>query len=114
MTVKYISFDGKEFGSESDCLVYEARVKQLLLSIKFYDGRKRMKLNSVNGLDNCYNNATRCIFPSIEAKQEMQRCFGFCALTKEGELEPYDDCKCLKYRVNVTKLCWEQDEEAGE
>lgn len=36
MTVKYIGFDSKEFDSENDCLAYETRVKQLLLSTKFY------------------------------------------------------------------------------
>lgn len=111
MTVKYISFDLIEFDSESDCLDYEAKRKNLLLSIKFYKGKNRMKLDSLDDLYKMYNNATRCIFPSIEAKREMQRCVGFCALTKESELEPYDDCKHLKYRVNETKLCWEQDEE---
>lgn len=111
MTVKYISSDGKEFSSESDCLAYEGQTKNLLLSIKFYDGRKRIKLNSVDNLEKCYDNATRCIFPSIEAKREMRRYVGFCARTKEGELESYDDCKHLKYRVNASKLCWEQDEE---
>lgn len=66
-------------------------------------------MNLLEDIEDCYNNATRCIFPSIEAKRELQSYYGFCAVDKRGKLEPCDK-QHLKYRVNTSKLCWEQDD----
>lgn len=111
MTIKYISFDDQEFDVKAECLAYERRLKKLLLSVKFYKGRTRMKYTTVEEFYECYNTATRCIFPSLEAKREVQGYYGFCAINKKGCHEDSDN-KCLKYRANDEEGSWQQDEEA--
>lgn len=110
MTIKYISFDEKEFDTKAECLAYEKRVKKLLLSVKFYKGRTRMKYTTVEEFEKCYNEATRCIFPSLEVKREVYGYYGFCAIKKNGRDED-SDSKCLKYRANDEEGCWQEDEE---
>ena len=110
MTIKYISFDGEEFDTKAECLAHEKRLKKLLLSVKFYKGRTRMKYTTVEEFENCFNEATRCIFPSLESKQEVCGYYGFCAIDKRGSHEDYGD-KCLKYRANDEMGAWQQDEE---
>ena len=83
MTIKYVSFDDQEFDTKAECLAYEKRLKKLILSAKFYKGRTRMKYKTVEEFYECYNEATRCIFPSLEAKREIQIHYGFCAIKKE-------------------------------
>jgi hypothetical protein len=110
MTIKYISFDDKEFDTKAECLAYEKRTKALLLSVKFYKGRTRMKYTTVEEFYECYNTATRCIFPSLEAKQEVCSYYGFCAIKKDGWHADMNN-KCLKYRVNHEEGAWQEDEE---
>lgn len=107
---KYISFDDREFDTKAECLAYEKRLKKLFLLVKFYKGRTRMKFSSIEEFDKCYNEATRCIFPSLEVKQEVCSYYGFCAIKKDGWSEPRDS-KCLKYRANEKESSWQQDEE---
>lgn len=109
MTIKYISFDDQEFDTKAECLAYEKRIKKLLLSAKFYKGRSRMKYTTVKEFYDCYNNATRCIFPSLEIKREVQGYYGFCAIKKDGWCE-HSDSECLKYRINVEEGAWQQDD----
>lgn len=110
MTIKYISFDYREFDTKAECLAYEKRLKKLLLSVKFYKGRTRMKYTTVEEFDKCYNEATRCVFPSLEVKREVCGYYGFCAINKDGWSEDMDS-ECLKYRANNEKSSWQQDEE---
>jgi hypothetical protein len=110
MTVKYVSFDDREFDTKAECLAYEKRTKALLLSVKFYKGRTRMKYTTVEEFYNCYNEATRCIFPSLEAKREVCGHYGFCAIKKNGRHED-SDSKCLRYRANDEEGSWQEDEE---
>ena len=110
MTIKYISFDEKEFDTKAECLAYEKQLKKLLLSVKFYKGRTRMKYTTDEEFYDCYNEATRCIFPSLEVKREVCGYYGFCAIKKDGWSE-HRDSKCLKYRVNEERSSWQQDEE---
>lgn len=112
MTIKYISFDDQEFDTKAECLMYERRLKSLLLSVKFYNGRTRMKYATVEEFENCYNQATRCIFPSLEAKREVRGYYGFCAVDKRGSFED-SDSNCLKYRSNDEIGAWQQDEEVN-
>lgn len=113
MTIKYISFDEQTFDTKAECLAYEKWRKNLLLSVKFYKGRVRMKYTTVEEFDKCYNEATRCIFPSLEVKREVRSYYGFCAIKKDGWSEPMDS-ECLKYRINEKKSIWQQDEETKE
>ena len=110
MTIKYISFDEKEFDTKVECLAYEKRLKKLLLSVKFYKGRARMKYTTVEEFDTCYDEATRCIFPSLEVKREVCGYYGFCAIKKDGWNADMNN-KCLKYRVNAKEDSWQEDEE---
>lgn len=110
MTIKYVSFDDREFDTKAECLAYEKRTKALLLSVKFYKGRTRMKYTTVEEFYECYNTATRCIFPSLEAKQEVCGYYGFCAIKKNGR-DADSDSKCLKYRANDEEGAWQEDEE---
>ena len=110
MIIKYISFDDKEFDTKAECLAYEKRTKALRLSVKFYKGRTRMKYTTVEEFYNCYDEATRCIFPSLEAKQEVCGYYGFCAIKKNGR-DADMHSKCLKYRANDEEGCWQEDEE---
>ena len=110
MTIKYISFDGQEFDTKAECLACEKRRKKLLLSVKFYKGRTRMKYTTVEEFEKCYNEATRCIFPSLDVKREVFGYYGFCAIKKDGWFED-SNSKCLKYRANDEKGVWQQDEE---
>lgn len=111
MTIKYISFDDQEFDAKAECLAYEKRTKELLLSVKFYKGRNRMKYATDEEFYDCYNEATRCIFPSLEVKREVCSYYGFCAIKKDVWSE-HSDSECLKYRINEKESSWQQDEEA--
>jgi hypothetical protein len=110
MTIKYISFDDKEFDTKAECLAYEKRTKELLLSVKFYKGRTRMKYSTVEEFEKCYNEATRCIFPSLEVKREVCGYYGFCAIKKDGWTADMDN-ECLKYKANIERCSWQEDEE---
>lgn len=110
MTIKYVSFDDREFDTKVECLAYEKRTKALLLSVKFYKGRTRMKYTTVEEFYDCYNEATRCIFPSLEVKREVCGYYGFCAIKKDGWCADMSN-KCLKYRVNAKENSWQEDEE---
>lgn len=109
MTIRYISFDGEEFGTKSECIAHEKRLKKLLLSVKFYNGRTRMEYTTTEEFYDCYNTATRCVFPSLEVKREVSSYYGFCAVDKRGIYENHED-KCLKYRANSKMSSWQQDE----
>jgi hypothetical protein len=110
MTIKYISFDEKEFDTKAECLAYEKQLKKLLLSVKFYKGRTRMKYTTDEEFYYCYNEATRCIFPSLEVKREVCGYYGFCAIKKDGWSADMNN-ECLKYRANAKESSWQEDEE---
>ena len=110
MTIKYISFDDQEFDTKAECLAYEKRLKKLLLSVKFYKGRTRMRYTTVEEFYDCYNEATRCVFPSLEVKREVCGYYGFCAIKKDGwTADVYNEC--LKHSANIERCSWQEDEE---
>lgn len=102
MKIVYVSdFTNESFDNKADCLAHEKKYTDMFKSVRFYNGRQRIKCKTVEDCENAYNKCTRIEFPDVETKNLYTEYFGFCAYTKGtyGLIDIADDkhCKCTKY-----------------
>lgn len=98
--IVYISdFFDKEFDRKEDCVAYDNQWKKAFSSVKFYIGKKRMKLTTATA-DDCYNTATRVIFSDVDTINLFHDYYGWEVYHKSSDAMP------LKWKIDNDALMW--------